>query len=124
MKHQRPRTSTLLTATLVLAATIPSIAFADGTLWSASPTGAQTQPNVVQVAVTYQGRSPAVGTVTVQAVVNGAVVTSYVPVSLLSGQTVVITVGFCGAVQSLKSVSATGTPLTTVSVIGDDMNPF
>ncbi len=123
MKHQLHRTSKLLTATLVLAATIPSLALADGTLWSATPTGAQTQPNVVQVAVTYSGRNPASGTVAVKAVVDGAVVTSYVPVSLLSGQTVVVPVTFYGAVQSVKNVSATGVSLTTVGVI-DDQNPF
>ncbi len=124
MRHWLPRTSMLLATALALLATMPSLALADTTTWSAVPAAVQSWPNVVNIAVTYTGRNPATGTVAVQAVVDGDVVTSYVAVSVLSGQTVVVPVAFTGAVVSLKSISAGGNSPTMVSAIGDDSNPF
>jgi hypothetical protein len=78
---------------------------------------------VVNVAVTYAGRNPATGAVTVQAVVDGVVITSYVPVSLMSGQTLVVPVAFAGTVQNVMNISAGGGSPVTVSVI-DESSPF
>ncbi len=123
MRNKPASTSMLLITALVLFAATPSLALANSAAWSAMPATVQSSPSVVQVVVTYQGRNPAVGTVTVQAVVNDVVVTSFVPISLVPGQTVVIPVAFCGVVQAVKSISAGGGSPTTVSAIGDDMNP-
>ena len=123
MSNGHRRTSMIVAAVLVVAAAA-SVSLADTAVWSATPATVQSWPTAVDVAVSYAGRNPATGTVTVQAVVDGVVITSYVPVSMFSGQTLVITVGFSGTVQSVRYVSASGSTLTTVSAIGDDLNPF
>ena len=124
MRTRPTRTSMLLATATVLFASMSSLAFADTAIWSAAPAAVQSSPNVVSVAVTYAGRNPATGAVTVQAVVDGVVITSYVPVSLLSGQTLMVPVAFAGAVQNVMSISAGGGSPVTVSVIGDEANPF
>ena len=124
MRTRPTRTSMLLATATVLFASMSSLAFADTAIWSAAPAAVQSWPNVVNVAVTYAGRNPATGAVTVQAVVDGVVITSYVPVSLMSGQTLVVPVAFAGTVQNVMSISAGGGSPVTVSVIGDEANPF
>ena len=72
---------------------------------------------VVNVTVRNNSTSPQVATVKVQAVVGDTAVWSFVPVSLLPGQTAVAGAGFAANVSSVVRVSiACG--------LGDDTQPF
>jgi hypothetical protein len=99
----------------ILVITLGTPAFALGSAVSVVSTSVN--GGVVNVTVRNNSTSPQVATVKVQAVVGDTAVWSFVPMSLLPGQTAVAGAGFAANVSSVVRVSiACG--------LGDDTQPF
>ena len=106
-------------ATMALTALFAVAAPAVAALTAVSVQGVAVKGNTVSITVRNNATVPKTGTISVQAVVGGTQVWSFVPVALAAGQSMTVGVAFPGTVSAVTGVS-----VLTADSIFDDPVPF
>jgi hypothetical protein len=126
MRNALPRTSVVLAAALVLAATTGSLSIAAPPAGSAKLPVQQVLGSGAQASVTQTCPLSARLTVGVQAVVNRLLATGSAPLSLNLGQTSIVLACVDAADQDVATVATTAALSTSSPTPGanDDVNPY